>query len=180
MNIFRLSPIAALLAAAPAYAAADGTLGQTSTGTFNVTAVLSAPQIDNVLVSGLEDVNFAGSTADSFLPDQTMRFCIIRQNNGGDVGITVTSENLADAGFALKDGTTHAIGLTFTLATPGNVTHSLSYGSETVAAVQSACTKGDLATDSALLISVPPPAIGAPPRVAGTYGNFFIITVAPK
>ena len=70
-------PIAMLsvLAALPALAATDGTLGSTSTGTLNITATV--PQPDNptgARITGLTDIDFGTYTGNEV--QQVMEFCL--------------------------------------------------------------------------------------------------------
>lgn len=66
----------ALIGAAPAFAAGDGTLGATSTGTTVVRATVSAPPQAVASVTGLEDFNFGDVTNIPSILEYADQICI--------------------------------------------------------------------------------------------------------
>lgn len=82
-----------------AYAAADGTPGSTSTGTFTATVTASVPVGNLVEVAGLEDLIFApvliSPAGNSGAQTASTDFCLARSNEG-DVQVTVFQTGIDD------------------------------------------------------------------------------------
>lgn len=165
----------AALLAAPAAASSDGTLGPTSTGSFNVSATISPSPVDEVQVFGLDDFSFAGTEGQSSIDSQTKSFCVIRET-GGTVGLTISSFDAADTYFRVKTpGGADEIQMLFTFhhtGTPSGVT--LTEGTEELFPAEATCTDG--VTPIALAISL----LNTGSAAAGNYSNSFLVTVAPK
>ena len=168
----------ALLLAAPATAQTDGTLGPTSSGSFTINAIYTQPPVDNVQVYGLDDVTFNEELGNLVLPSQQMIFCMIRESNGGNVGVTVTSTDAADTEFKLTSADPMLGGhllLDLELQTQGGAPVALAHNVESVFSVPAACMEGDAALDSRLDIT-----INGNPTFPETYSKTFLISIAPK
>lgn len=168
---------ASLLAAtltAPASAATDGTPGTTSTGTFNVSATMSLPPAVNVHVFGLDDFSFTG-TVGVPLDGQSDRFCAIR-DNGGFVGLTISSSDAADTDFRVKtpDGTSTIVFGVIVDTTAGTMIE-MEEGVESQFIAAGECV--DNGIDGWLMSFVP---IGYGGPGDGSFSNQFIVTVSPK
>jgi hypothetical protein len=96
MKHYRTAAVAlALTLSAAAHAATDGTLGMTSTGTFNVSLTVLPSGGDTVQILGLDDVvlptviRVAGQDISPNV-DNSEFFCINRSGSSAPVNITIT------------------------------------------------------------------------------------------
>ncbi len=110
----------ALIAPATANAATDGTLGTTSSGSFNASLQVNAPAGTQVQVFGLDDFTFpavtGGITTNTPVPTLENTFCLNR-STAGNVLVTVSQPGNAGS-YNLNDGLGHNLGLGITVFTP--------------------------------------------------------------
>ena len=96
---------AALIAAIPgmAFAATDGTLGATSTGTVNVAINVQPPAATQVQVLGLDDFDFGtvqtSNTAVTAITELSDKFCLNR-SDAGNVLVTLSQTGVASGNSA--------------------------------------------------------------------------------
>lgn len=168
---------AALLATAlstPASAATDGTLGPTSTGTFNISATMSPAPTPNVHVFGLDDFAFTGTVGEN-LNAQSDRFCVVR-DNGGLVGLTISSSDAADSDFRVKTpGGASTIVFGVIVDTTAGTMIEMNEGVESQFIAAGECLDNGV---DGWLLSLNPIGYGGPGD--GSFSNQFIVTVSPK
>ena len=183
MTAKKIMASVALLLAAPAMAQTDGMLGPSSAGTFTVNATYTAAPVDNVQVFGLDNIAFNETfdPSNANHPVDEMRFCMIRESSGGNVGVTVfgesTPENV-DMGFAVHNndlGNPGSVALDMLILPPGGTFTFLQQGMETQFLVPATCSEMDPTQYSVLRI-----AAYTYPAQAGAYSNTFTVLIAPK
>lgn len=161
-----------------AVAATDGTLGPTSNGSFNVTANISAPEVDSVHVYGLDDLVFPGTAGETQSTWQIF-FCMTREPNAGQIGVTISSIAAADTAFLLKSPGGD-LPLIIQLGFEDfDQFQQLNEGTEATYDAPNVCdaeTGGSGNPDSARMDLT----INGVPEDAGSYSNTFLISVAPK
>jgi hypothetical protein len=73
---------AVVLAVGPAFAATDGTLGATSTGSFTVSASVAPPANPaGARVSGIQDINFGQITGTNGVTSTATQFCLYHSSS---------------------------------------------------------------------------------------------------
>ena len=182
MTRFVKIPFAALALASvtPAIASTDGSLGTTSNGSFNVNAVISTPPVDNVQVTGLNDITFTGTTEDVSMPSQFNIFCIVRQPGGGNVGVTVSSIAAGDTSFLVRSSAPggDTIPLVLFMQTMAGVFAPLTEGTEATFAVPSTCSESDSSQYARMEIY-----LGDGNQLSFAPGNYsatYLVSIAPK
>ena len=183
MTAKKIMASVALLLAAPAMAQTDGMLGPSSSGTFAVNATYTAAPVDNVQVFGLDNINFneTFNLSDVRFPVDEVRFCMIRESNGGNIGVTVfgtvTPENVG-LGFAVHNndlGNPASVQLDMSLLPPGGTFTGLVQGEESLFVVPATCSEADPNQFSVLRVRA-----ATYPEQAGAYSNTFTVLIAPK
>lgn len=168
----------AMAFAGPALAATDGALGQTSNGSFNVTANISAQEFDSVHVYGLEDLVMPGEVG---TPGSTWQiyYCMIRTPNAGDIGVTVSSIAAGDTEFLLKSpGGNLPLIITMSFEDGAQYTQ-LNEGVEDTFTAPSSCDElngGEGLPENARMDFT----VNGAPTEAGSYSNTFLISISPK
>ena len=177
--------LAALAIAAPniAYAATDGTLGTTSTGTFAVNVSVTPDNSNHVQITNMNDLNLppisVAQTTDTTVENW---ICLIRNTPGPvrlSVGQTNGSPDVPQSQFSLVDPVTKAYSpISMTLGRPGVPTVNIEKGAgiDTVASNPS-CTGNALGENSngfRLKITIPAPA-GDPSKVGDLTGLFDLL-----
>ncbi len=111
----------ALIAPVAAHAATDGTLGTTSTGSFNASLQVNAPAGTQVQVFGLDDFTFpvvtGGITTNTPVPAIEQPFCLTR-STAGNVLVTISQPGNVSAGYNLNDGAGHTLSLSMLVTSP--------------------------------------------------------------
>lgn len=188
----RLTPtwLAALaIATAPnmAHAATDGTLGNTSTGSFNAYLTFQAPGTGQVQVIGLDDFVYGivkGQVdTTTQLPVLRKNFCLLR-SNAGMVRVTINQASVPDnSSFELNDGNGNRIPLFISLRNPdGSGPTPTSGETVIVPASGQGCTSGttDASIAHQFILSPGPLPAQTAGAVYGDYSGFFQVLVAPQ
>jgi hypothetical protein len=136
----------ALAASGAAMAATDGTLGTTSTGSFNASLQVNAPAGTQVQVFGLDDFAFpavtGGITTNTPVPAIEQPFCLNR-STAGNVLVTISQTGNAGS-FNLNDGAGHTLNLSMVVTSPvgsgGSSTGPANGGQFTVPQSNAGCT----------------------------------------
>jgi hypothetical protein len=121
MKSLKLAALALALATPGiASAATDGTLGTTSTGSFNASLQVNAPAGTQVQVLGLDDFTFpavtGGITTNTPVPAIEQPFCLSRSTPGN---VLVTISQTGNAGsYNLNDGAGHTLSLSMVVTSP--------------------------------------------------------------
>lgn len=102
--------LSGLAAATPAFAATDGTVGPTSTGTMQVSISLEQPPASDVQIFGLDDIAFGSHQTDIFQIQTGRTFCMTK-SDGGTVNLMII-DNVNPNAFADPS-------ITFALANAG-------------------------------------------------------------
>lgn len=122
MKFLKTAAVAlALIAPVTAHAATDGTLGTTSTGSFNASLQVNAPAGTQVQVIGLDDFTFpavtGGITTNTPVPAIEQPFCLVR-STAGNVLMSITQPGNATASYNLSDGAGHTLSLSMVVTSP--------------------------------------------------------------
>jgi hypothetical protein len=167
-----------------AMAATDGTLGATSTGSFNASLTVTADTSNYVQIVGLDDIAFTGIVAgfSGASPVQTIYFCL-NKNTPGNVSLNIDQPS---ASIFFGEYNTQLIGaayLNLGLRTPDNAFMSFSGNSwvglpATSPTGPNAC---DASSGSGVAYAIDARVLtGGIPLVEGTYSKTFTLTLAPE
>lgn len=163
----------AALGASLAYAASQGTLGTTSTGTIQI----NASKTSAVMISGLADITFPASSTTPAPASQTA--CLY--STTGSYTIQATSGNAQGLQFRLKDGGTDYIKYStdWFNATTGGTDTSLNSGqtSGTISGANTTSTNCGGGTNARVQITIDSTTFGSAPT--GAYNDTLTLLVSP-
>lgn len=188
MKFLKTAAVAlALIAPVAAHAATDGTLGATSTGSFNASLQVNAPAGTQVQVFGLDDFAFpvvtGGITTNTPVPAIEQPFCLTR-STAGNVLVTISQPGNAGS-YNLNDGAGHTLSLSMVVTSPvgsgGSSTGTNNGGAFAAPPSNAGCTAASNNTVAHMLRLQPGTVVSQ--NAGQAYGNFsgaFTVTVSPQ
>ena len=166
---------AALIAiSGSAFAATQGTLGGTSSGTVDITVDVG----DQILITGLVDITGSYVPGSDFTGSSPA--CVYRNGGAGDFDVQIDSANGTGADFRLQDGGVFVVyDVTFDDGASGpiDMNHAQNNNTNFTNADLTSPTCGG-APQSTIAIDVPDANLGA--VGAGSYQDTLTILVAPR
>lgn len=171
-----------LAAGPPAFAATDGTVGPTSTGTMQVSITLEAAPVPDVQIFGLEDIAFGSQQTDIFQIQTGRQFCITR-SDGGSVNLTITDNVIPDSfvdptiTFALEEvNSGNFLPMKINIYPPaGGDLESMSEGTPQVFSASPTCSEQVSAEVFGISVIIPVD----PDDALGSYSSTLTLLVAP-